>query len=105
MLCEIGYYNEARIISEVNFETLTVLPNIPGSVNNFEAGRTYPLEGASMLLPQMAPFTDPVEVLICGGSTPFAGDALDNCVHIAPEVPGAQWVIERMVNIFLHSSL
>jgi hypothetical protein len=92
----VGYYNEARIISEVNFQTLTVLPNIPGAVNNFLAGRTYPLEGASMLLPQKAPYTDPVEVLICGGSTPFAGAALDNCVRITPEVPGAQWVIERM---------
>lgn len=27
----VGYYNEARIISEVNFETTKILPNIPAS--------------------------------------------------------------------------
>jgi hypothetical protein len=50
-----------------------------------------------MLLPQVAPYTDPIMVLICGGSTP-AKDAIDNCVTIAPEVPGAQWTLERMVS-------
>jgi hypothetical protein len=48
-----------------------MLPNIPGAVDNFEGGRTYPLEGAAMSLPQHAPYTDPLEILICGGSVSF----------------------------------
>ena len=31
-----GYWNEARILDPATFNTLTVLPNIPGSVNNCE---------------------------------------------------------------------
>lgn len=31
-----GYWNEARILDPVTFNTVTVLPNIPGSVNNCE---------------------------------------------------------------------
>jgi hypothetical protein len=50
-----------------------------------------------MPLPQHAPYTDPLEILICGGSTPFGGDAIDNCVTITPEAPNPQWTIERMV--------
>jgi hypothetical protein len=92
----IVYYNEARILDATTFATITQLPNIPGAVNNFLAGRTYPLEGAAVLLPQSAPYTDPVTVLVCGGSTNGAGEALDNCVSIQPEVPGATWVLERM---------
>ena len=62
---------------------------------SFIAGRTYPMEGASVLLPQYAPYTAPVTVLICGGSD--FGAALDNCVSIQPESNNATWVIERMV--------
>ncbi|KAF9220620.1 copper radical oxidase-like protein [Gyrodon lividus] len=91
-----GYYNEARILDPVTFDTVTVLPNMPGAVNNFLAGRTYPMEGSAMLLPQHAPYTDPIEILICGGSTIGAAVALDNCISIAPEVANAQWTIERM---------
>jgi hypothetical protein len=29
-----GYYNEARILDPVTFDTIVQLPNIPGSVNN-----------------------------------------------------------------------
>jgi len=94
-----GYYNEARILEPVNFETIQVLPNMPGSVTSFLAGRTYPLEAASILLPQHAPYTDPVEILVCGGSN--FGIAIDNCVSIAPEVSGATWTIERMVRFAL----
>ena len=90
-----GYYNEARILDPVTFATVNVLPNIPGSVMSFIAGRTYPMEGASVLLPQYAPYTAPVTVLICGGSD--FGAALDNCVSIQPESNNATWVIERMV--------
>ena len=93
-----AYYNEARILDERTFDTVETLPNIPGAVNNDAGGRTYPLEGTMVLLPQKAPYTDPLGVLICGGSTPYGGDALDNCVSIQPEVPNAEWVIERMVS-------
>ncbi|KAL3421446.1 WSC domain-containing protein [Phlyctema vagabunda] len=90
------YYNEARIISEVTFDTVRTLPNLPGSVQNFLAGRTYPLEGTSVLLPQYAPYTDPLTVLVCGGSANGNSLAIDNCVSTQPEVPGANWTIERM---------
>lgn len=57
----------------------------------------YPWEGTSMLMPQYAPYTDPLTVLVCGGSAPGPEVALDNCVSIQPDVPGANWTIERMV--------
>ncbi|KAJ7487362.1 galactose oxidase [Mycena galericulata] len=107
------YYNEARIIDAGTFDTVQTLPNIPGkffnipfvpllriarsaSVNDFLGGRTYPLEGAAVMFPQHAPYTDPLQVLVCGGSSPGAGIALDNCVSIQPEVENATWAIERM---------
>ena len=58
------------------------------------------MEGASVLLPQHAPYTDPMEVLICGGSD--FGLALDNCVSIQPEVENPVWTIERMVRELEH---
>ncbi|EFW13530.1 copper radical oxidase [Coccidioides posadasii str. Silveira] len=91
-----AYYNEARILDEKTSDTVKTLPNMPGAVNNDEGGRTYPLEGTMVLLPQHAPYTDPLGVLLCGGSTPFGGNAIDNCVSIQPEVPNSKWVIERM---------
>jgi hypothetical protein len=94
-----GYYNEARILDPVTFATVAVLPNMPGSVTSFLAGRTFPNQGTSVLLPQKAPYTDAITVLICGGSN--SGIALDNCVSIQPEVDNATWVIERMVCSFL----
>jgi hypothetical protein len=94
-----GYYNEARILDPVTFATVNVLPNIPGSVTSFLAGRTSPNQGASVFLPQKAPYTDPITVLICGGSN--FGIALDNCVSIQPESNNPTWVIERMVRPFL----
>jgi hypothetical protein len=92
----VGYYNEARILDPSTFATIKTLPNIPGSVGNFLAGRTYPLEGTAVLLPQHAPYTDPLGVLICGGSTQGGGEALDNCVSTEPDAANPQWVIERM---------
>jgi hypothetical protein len=65
--------------------------------NIVTAGRTYPLEGAAVPLPQHFPYTDPLQVLICGGSTIGGGFALDNCVTTAPEVANPTWTIERMV--------
>ncbi|KAJ7113154.1 galactose oxidase [Mycena epipterygia] len=90
------YYNEARIIDAGTFDTIQTLPNLPGSVTDFLAGRTYPLEGAAVMFPQHAPYTDPLEVLVCGGSTPGDGFALDNCLSIQPEVKNATWALERM---------
>jgi hypothetical protein len=92
----VAYWNEARILDENTLETIRMLPNMPGAVNDPLGGRTYPLEGSSVLLPQKAPFTDPLEVLICGGSTEGIMNALDNCVSIRPDVPDDEWVIERM---------
>ncbi|GKT55210.1 wsc domain-containing protein [Colletotrichum tofieldiae] len=92
----VAYWNEARILDKVTFDTKTVLPQIPGSVNNPLAGRTYPLEGTGVLLPQHAPYGDPLGVLICGGSTEGPGFALDNCVSIEPEGANPKWVLERM---------
>ncbi|THC88544.1 hypothetical protein EYZ11_012005 [Aspergillus tanneri] len=92
----VAYYNEARILNENTFTTIKTLPNIPGAVNNDAGGRTYPLEGTMVLLPQSAPYVDPLTVLICGGSTPFGGDAIDNCVSMQPEASNPQWALERM---------
>jgi hypothetical protein len=90
------YYNEARILDEVTLDTKTILPNIPGSVNSLLAGRTYPLEGTAVLLPQYPPYNEPVTVLVCGGSTERSHEAIDNCVSIQPEAPNPTWIIERM---------
>lgn len=89
-------YNEARVISHVDFSTIRELPQMPGAVNNPDSGRNYPLQGTLSLLPQHAPFTDPLEVLICGGTTDGANFALDNCIRTQPDVAGADWTIERM---------
>jgi hypothetical protein len=35
----VAYYNEARILDKVTFDTKKVLPNIPGAVNDDTAGR------------------------------------------------------------------
>ncbi|KAK0190079.1 glyoxal oxidase N-terminus-domain-containing protein [Armillaria mellea] len=90
------YYNEARILDAITFDTVKELPNVPASVDDFLGGRTYPLEGSAVLFPQYAPYTDPLRVLVCGGSSPGAGIALDNCVSIEPEVDNATWTLERM---------
>ena len=57
--------------------------------------------GTAVPLPQFAPYTDPLQILICGGSTPGAGFALDNCVTIAPESSNPIWTIERMVGFII----
>ena len=93
----IAYYNEARILDENTFQTIKQLPNIPGAVNDPTAGRNYPLEGTMVLMPQYAPYTDLLTVMICGGSTLGANYALDNCVSTQPEASNPVWAIERMV--------
>ncbi|KAJ4293203.1 hypothetical protein N0V90_008485 [Kalmusia sp. IMI 367209] len=92
----VQYYNEAIILDENTLQIKKQLPNVPAAVNRPDGGRTYPLEGTAVLLPQHAPYTDPLKVLICGGSVPYQGYALDNCVSMAPDVPNANWTIERM---------
>ena len=92
----VAYYNEARLLDPVTLQTKRVLPNIPGAVNNFLAGRSYPMEGTAMLLPQHAPYTDALTMIICGGSTIGPEIALDNCASISPDVTNANWTIERM---------
>ncbi|KAL2165179.1 hypothetical protein VTH06DRAFT_475 [Thermothelomyces fergusii] len=92
----VQYWNEARILDPVTFETIRTLPDAPGAPNDPKGGRTYPLEGTAVLLPQRYPYTDPLGVLICGGSTEGPGNALDNCVSIYPEADEPRWQIERM---------
>ncbi|PQE03617.1 WSC domain-containing protein [Rutstroemia sp. NJR-2017a BBW] len=101
----IAYYNEARILDEVTLATKKVLPNIPAAVNNFLGGRTYPMEGTAVVMPQSAPYTDPLTFMVCGGSTPGPEIALDNCVSLQPEVAGANWTIERMPSKRVISSM
>lgn len=92
----IAYYNEARMLNDVTFETKYTLPNMPAAVNDPTGGRTYQLEGAMALLPQIAPYSDNLGVLICGGSTTGGGYPIDNCISMRPEDPNPEWVIERM---------
>jgi len=95
----IAYYNEARILDPVTFNTVKVLDNMPAGITNPKGGRTYPYEGTMMIMPQAAPYTDALRVLVCGGSTPGNGYGIDNCVSIAPEDATDQWLIERMVRL------
>jgi hypothetical protein len=90
------YYNEARILDENTFDTTRTLPNMPGTVISFLSGRTYPLEGTAVTLPLSPPYSAPITVLVCGGSTAGAGEAIDNCISIQPELADPVWVIERM---------
>ncbi|RDW58043.1 hypothetical protein BP6252_13454 [Coleophoma cylindrospora] len=91
-----AYYNEARILDDKTFKTIKTLPPIPGAVNEPNGGRSYQLEGTMVTLPQHAPYTDPMTVMICGGSTPGGGYAIDNCVSTQPEAENPVWTIERM---------
>ncbi|KAH7034935.1 uncharacterized protein B0I36DRAFT_381758 [Microdochium trichocladiopsis] len=91
----VQYWDEARILDEVTFATKKVLPNPPGAVTDPRAGRTYPLEGTAVLLPQSAPYTDPLGILICGGATTNSL-GLDNCVTIQPDAAKPTWTLERM---------
>ncbi|EUC35845.1 hypothetical protein COCVIDRAFT_88427 [Bipolaris victoriae FI3] len=92
----IQYYNEARILDEVTLDTKTILPKVPAAVTDPTGGRTYPYEGTQVLLPQYYPYTDPLEVLICGGAAKNPRYGLDNCVSMAPDVAQPKWTIERM---------
>ena len=92
------YYNEARILNEKTFATIKTLPNVPGAVNDPTGGRSYQLQGTTVAMPQYAPFTDPIGIMACGGSTQGGGYAIDNCASTQPEATNPTWTIERMVN-------
>lgn len=50
-----------------------------------------------VLMPQVAPYTEPLEVLVCGGAGKTPAWDIDNCVSIQPDAPGSpQWTLERM---------
>lgn len=90
------YYNEARILDERSLDTIKILPKAPATINDDKGGRTYPLEGTMVLLPQVAPYSEPLEVLLCGGAGIQPAWGIDNCVTIQPDAPNAEWTIERM---------
>lgn len=92
----IQYYNEARILDERTLDPIKILPKIPATVNDDSGGRTYPLEGTQVLLPQVFPYTEPLEVLICGGAGRAPAWGIDNCVTTQPDLPNPEWTIERM---------
>jgi hypothetical protein len=94
----IAYYNQARILDEGTFETIKILPQMPGAVNDPTGGRNYQLQGTMVTLPQYAPYDTDLTVLICGGSTQDGGYAIDNCVSTQPEAANPVWTIERMVS-------
>jgi Glyoxal oxidase N-terminus/WSC domain len=101
----VAYYNEARVLDPVSLNTVKTIENIPAAVNDFNGGRTYPFEGTAVLMPQYAPYADPLTIMICGGSTPGPEIALDNCVSVSPEEANPKWTIERMVSFCDHSIL
>jgi len=55
------------------------------------------MSGAFLPLPQSAPYTAPLKVLICGGTT-SSGKALDNCVSIEPEA--ANSTLDSLISFF-----
>ena len=89
----IAYHNEARILNPDTLGTETALPNMPADVE--QGGRTYPFEGTGMALPMYAPYEDPMEIIVCGGSSP-SSEALDDCVTITPDAEDPVWVVEKM---------
>lgn len=50
-----------------------------------------------MLLPQYARYTNPLGILICGGSSKD-GHAFDNCVSTDPDTDDG-WTLERMPSV------
>jgi hypothetical protein len=94
----IAYYNDARILDKTAFNTVSIMPKIPGTAaGTFDAARTYPWAGSAIMLPIKAPYVAPVTILICGGST-FTQVGLDTCVSITPEAAVPQWTVETMVS-------
>jgi hypothetical protein len=92
----VQYYNEARILDEVTLDTVKILPKTPSTVNDPSGGRTYPLEGTQVLMPQYYPYSAPLEVLICGGAGLSIAWGIDNCISIEPDAAAPKWTLERM---------
>lgn len=67
---------------------------MPGLIDRI-GGRVYPYSGAFTIMPIRYPYTDPMTVMICGGSTPRDQIGIDNCISIQPEASNPQWTIER----------
>src|SRR5205085_2403507 len=82
---------------EVIFETIKILPNMPAAVNDPTGGRAYQLEGSMVLLPQYAPYTDNLGVLIYGGSTSGGGHTIGSRISSKPEDLDPIWTMERMI--------
>jgi hypothetical protein len=94
---DVAYFNQARILDKITYDTVSVMPMIPGTVaGDFNAGRSYPWSGSAVIMPIKAPYTAPVTILICGGAT-FDRVGLATCVSISPGTANPQWVIEQMV--------
>jgi len=93
----IGYFNQARVLDKTTFATVTNLPMIPGAAaDDFSTGRTYPWNGAGVMMPVKAPYTAPNTIMLCGGSNYNTRVGLDTCVSITPEIANPQWSIEHM---------
>ncbi|KAJ3215587.1 hypothetical protein HDU67_000245 [Dinochytrium kinnereticum] len=94
--------NRASILNPATFEEIRELPRIPGSPAGKDGetfgsgGRTYPNSGAAVIMPMLPPYTDPLEIMVCGGGTGHNKKAIGNCVRGRPEVAGDEWIIERM---------
>ena len=79
------------------------MPMVPSlGPGNFDGGRTYPYSGAALILPIRAPYTAPMSVVVCGGSTASGHVGINTCVSISPEVGNPQWTIETMVRLGPH---
>ncbi|KAH7102496.1 glyoxal oxidase N-terminus-domain-containing protein [Auriculariales sp. MPI-PUGE-AT-0066] len=88
-------HNDARNLNPKTFVDVRVHDRIPGSVDE-GGGRTYPNSGAAMMLPLHPPYTEPAQILTCGGTPGGGAKALDNCAIITPEATDAHWQLERM---------
>ncbi|KAJ3215671.1 hypothetical protein HDU67_000139 [Dinochytrium kinnereticum] len=97
--------NRAVLLDSDTFEQTRELKRVPGKPDgdsvahpDGKGGRTYPLIGASAMLPLMPPYDAPAEILICGGSDGSYGrlSTINTCVRTRPDVEGDEWIIERM---------
>ncbi|ORY02248.1 hypothetical protein K493DRAFT_334707 [Basidiobolus meristosporus CBS 931.73] len=80
------------ILNTKTWEVERELPEIPGGV------RTYPLTGASILLPLSSENKYQAEVLICGGSTKYNRNSpgITSCGRINLDDENPQWEMEEM---------
>jgi hypothetical protein len=83
---------KAQLLDPVTFDTTLTLPDIPD-----DGHRSFPLTGATVLLPLKPENNYTAEVLVCGGQQKFNATypAMDTCARINPK-SGATWVMETM---------